>query len=162
MFYFSTVRCFTSLVWRSNHVNIDCQLFMLVCCFERLRGKNAKLCYLSLIPFNMKSLFQRLDINYYSSFTNDICDMHCFFFAHLCICMVGSCASLSFCLSICNWTEIHWAKIHEYLRGDPKSNGFWNVNYFLVNFGPVTDRQKVMHMSPPYISTGVLQMDSFN
>ena len=30
-------------------------------------------------------------------------------------------------------------------------------NYGPVKFGPVTDRQKAMHMSPPCISTGVLK-----
>ncbi len=63
--------------------------------------------------------------------------------------------------------DLHINYVHLHAQfGDSVSSGFWDMNYFLVNFGPVnfggvtdgqTDRQKVMHMSPPCISTGVLK-----
>ena len=45
--------------------------------------------------------------------------------------------------------------------GDPTSNGslvmiFFLVNYYLVTFGIVTDRRKLVHKSPPCISKGGL------
>ena len=38
----------------------------------------------------------------------------------------------------------------------PRFNTFWDMNFFLVTDGQ-TDRRKVMHMSPPCMSTGGLK-----
>ncbi len=40
---------------------------------------------------------------------------------------------------------------------DPKSYTSSDMNFCLVNFYKVTDRQKAMHKSPPCISTGGLK-----
>ena len=59
--------------------------------------------------------------------------------------------------------------VHHHAKfGNPKSNGFWDMNFCLVTFGLVwilvksqtdrqTDIQKAMHMSPPCLCTGVLK-----
>ena len=54
---------------------------------------------------------------------------------------------------------------HHTKFGGPKLNAFRDMNFFLVNFGQVTDRrtdrQTVMHKSPPCISTGGLKNKNF-
>ncbi len=40
---------------------------------------------------------------------------------------------------------------------DPSCNTYGDMNYCLVNFGPVTDRRKAMHKSPLCMSTGGLK-----